>query len=141
MAGARFLDLFAGSGAVGIEAISRGALEAVLVESGRAALTALRKNVRLTGPAARIVGEAVPGALDSLAARQERFDLVFADPPYAWTITGELLEAVRRVVRREGELALEHSRRTPPPAEAAGWVRKQVRRYGESAISFYAPTA
>jgi 16S rRNA (guanine966-N2)-methyltransferase len=112
----------------------------VLVESGRLALTALRGNVRGTGVAARVLGEALPGALERLAAGAERFDLLFADPPYAWTVTGELLDAARRVIHGDGELALEHSRRTPPPTEAAGWVRKELRRYGESAISFYAPT-
>jgi 16S rRNA (guanine966-N2)-methyltransferase len=139
--GARILDLFAGCGSVGLEALSRGALEAVFVESGRGPLAALRRNLRLAATdATRVLAQALPGALGRLATEEQRFDLVFADPPYSWTITEELLGAVRRVIRREGELALEHSRRNPPPGELAEWVRTDVRRYGESALSFYAPS-
>src|SRR5690606_31609046 len=81
---ARFLDLFAGSGAVGIEALSRGALEAVFVESDRMAVDVLRRNLALVPKtAARLRSRDVDDAVADLLRRGERFDLSFAAPPYA----------------------------------------------------------
>ena len=80
--GARVLDLYAGTGAVGLEALSRGADEAVLVESNRKALDVIRRNVETVGQAgARVVGRAVNAYLAD--PPEQPFDLVFADPPYA----------------------------------------------------------
>ncbi len=80
--GARMLDLFAGTGAVGLEALSRGAAEAVLVEKDRRALDVLRKNVATVGlPGAEVVGRAVSAFLAD--EPDEPYDLAFLDPPYA----------------------------------------------------------
>jgi 16S rRNA (guanine966-N2)-methyltransferase len=137
--GARFLDLFAGSGAVGLEALSRGASDAVFVESGRDALRVLERNLRLApGGAARLVRGTLPDALAASNSAGERFDLVFADPPYAWTVTEEFLAGVAGVLAPGGELALEHSRRSHPPEHGGGLIRFALRRYGESALAFYA---
>ena len=136
--GARFLDLFAGSGSVGLEALSRGALEAVFVESGREPQRALERNLKLVAPgAARLLRGALPEALGTLGAAGERFDLVFADPPYAWTVTEPLLLATALVLASGGELAFEHLRRCAPPERGGGLIRREVRRYGETALTFY----
>jgi 16S rRNA (guanine(966)-N(2))-methyltransferase RsmD len=138
----RFLDLFAGSGAVGLEALSRGALAAVFVESDRDAADLLARNLRLASAgAARLLRGELPAALARLRAEEEPFDLLFADPPYAWTVTDELLGELAPLARSDAELIVEHARRTPPPAVAAGWVRRDLRRYGESALSIYGRTA
>jgi 16S rRNA (guanine966-N2)-methyltransferase len=81
---ARVLDLFAGTGALGIEALSRGAQSAVFVESSRRALAVLRRNVSELGieSESRVVGMDVVRALDVLVREGRRFDLVFADPPF-----------------------------------------------------------
>jgi 16S rRNA (guanine966-N2)-methyltransferase len=137
--GARLLDLFAGSGAVGLEALSRGALEAVFVESSRAARAALTRNLRLAPQGStRLLVSALPEALGILLAQGERFDLIFADPPYAWTVTGDFLDRLAGLAGPGAELALEHARRGSPPAQAPGWVRRELRRYGETALSIYA---
>ena len=84
--GARFLDLFAGSGAVGVEALSRGASRAVFVEQRREAVAAIRRNLEVLGAddaTYRVLRREVLQAIDDLARRGERFDLVFLDPPYA----------------------------------------------------------
>lgn len=82
LAGARVLDLYAGTGAVGLEALSRGAAEAVLVESHRRALDVLRRNVQLVGlPGARVIGQ--PVAVFVATPPTQPFDLVYIDPPYA----------------------------------------------------------
>jgi 16S rRNA (guanine966-N2)-methyltransferase len=137
--GARVLDLFAGSGAVGLEAVSRGALEAVFVEGSRPAAAALVRNLRLApARSTRVVTGAIPGVLERLLHAGERFDLIFADPPYAWTATAEFFVVMAGLAGPGCELAIEHSRRTPPPDVAPGWVRRELRRYGETALSIYA---
>lgn len=135
---ARFLDLFAGSGAVGLEALSRGALTAVFVERDREAADLLARNLRLASEgAARVVRGALPAAIERLRQEEEPFDLIFADPPYAWTVTEEFLAELAALARPDAELIVEHARRTPPPAVAPAWVRRDLRRYGESALSIY----
>ena len=136
--GARVLDLFAGSGAVAIEAISRGALEAVVVESDRAAQAILRRNLALVSPgSARLLARPAEAALEELAAAGERFDLVFADPPYRLPMDEEFLERCAAVLAADGRLALEHRARVATPPLAGRLVRTATRRYGESALSFY----
>jgi 16S rRNA (guanine(966)-N(2))-methyltransferase RsmD len=138
--GAEVLDLFAGSGAVGVELLSRGALRATFVESDRRAAETLARNLAdldLSRSAARTIVAPALGALADLAARGERFDLVFVDPPYAWPPTPELWAAVAGVLAPGGALAFEHSARTVLPAEVAGMVRVELRRYGETALGLY----
>jgi 16S rRNA (guanine(966)-N(2))-methyltransferase RsmD len=138
---ARFLDLFAGSGAVGIEALSRGALEAVFVESDRFAVEVLRRNLALVPKAAaRLRPDDVDAAVAELARRGERFDLIFLDPPYAGSVAESTLMALAGIASEDAELAVEHSRRNPPPVEARGWIRRDLRRYGDSALSIYGRT-
>ena len=84
LAGTRVLDLFAGSGSLGLEALSRGAARAVFVDSSRAAAAAIRDNLRVLGlqERAEVIVAGVERALAALRARGERFDLVFVDAPY-----------------------------------------------------------
>lgn len=145
---ARFLDLFAGSGAVGLEAVGRGAASAVCVEMERRALAVLERNVHRLGEEGVVEvrrGE-LPADLASLAREGARFDLVFADPPYGFHDYGPLVAAVGPLLAAGGELAVEHAVRrelpleVPIPGAAAApdrLVRVEVRRYGESALSFY----
>ncbi len=138
--GAEVADLFAGSGAVGIEAVGRGALGALLVEADRRARETLLANLRSVGlgpPRVRLLFRTVESALAELAAGSDRFDLVFADPPYAWIPTSGFVAAVGAILADGGALALEHSARTPAPEEATGMVRLETRRYGESALTLY----
>ncbi|MDE7325190.1 MAG: 16S rRNA (guanine(966)-N(2))-methyltransferase RsmD [Lachnospiraceae bacterium] len=90
--GADFLDLFAGSGAIGIEALSRGCKSAVFVENDRAALSCIKENLRRTGlmGAARVMPMEVMGALASLKDAPP-FGIIFMDPPYRQGLTGKVL--------------------------------------------------
>lgn len=136
--GCSFLDLFAGSGAVALEAISRGALSATAVESDPRALRTLAANATRLGERAVTVRRgSLPGDLASLAAEVARFDLVFADPPYRYPAYPDLLAAVAPLLATDGELAVEHSCRRDLPLEHGGLVRVDRRRYGESCLSFY----
>jgi 16S rRNA (guanine966-N2)-methyltransferase len=145
--GARVLDLFAGSGALAFEALSRGAAHATLVEKDRSALRAIRENAAALGmsPRVRVVAEPVERAcqaglagLASPARDLGAFDVVFADPPYAVVDeTARLLGGVAEsLLAAEGVLVLEHSSKTAPPAIATLSLR-DGRRYGDTALSFY----
>lgn len=134
--GARILDLFAGSGVVGIEAAGRGALEVWAVDDdARAARTIAENAERLAPGAVTVRRMRLPAGLARLGGRP--FDLVFADPPYAFTGYAALLAAVAPILAADGEVVVEHSARLEPPVEAGPLVRTDVRRYGESGLSFY----
>lgn len=138
--GSIFLDLFAGSGAVGLEALSRGAASACFVESQPRALAALRrnweKNREILAPArVEILRGVLPRTLGRL--RDQRFDLIFADPPYDYSDYPSLVRAAFDCVQPEGEMAVEHSARVEVAAQLVGWRRRAQHRYGETRLSFY----
>lgn len=136
--GARVLDLFAGSGAVGLEALSRGAEHALLVEHDPKAIKAIRANIAaLAATDARVAGAKVATVL-SAGNPDKPYDLVFADPPYP--LTEEELTAVLKALAEGGWLAedavlvLERSRRSPEPQWVQGVTGERSRRYGESIL-------
>lgn len=139
--GAVVLDLYAGSGALGLEALSRGAARVVLVEQAPAAVAAIRKNVAALGVAreVEVAASRVDKALERLAPRGERFDVVFLDPPYAVVTEpafARVLEGAVALTAEGGVLVLEHASRDAPPA-VAGLVVGRSRRYGDTTLSFY----
>lgn len=134
---ARVLDLYAGTGALGLEALSRGASNAVFVERSASAARALRENLQALGLAGRgrLRRAPVRAALRALGREGARFDLVLLDPPYA---AGEaegalaaLLEA--GVLAPEGRVVLECDRRHPP-GDVPGLAPAGERRYGETLV-------
>jgi 16S rRNA (guanine966-N2)-methyltransferase len=130
LAGARCLDLFAGSGAFGFEALSRGAARAVLVERDAKALTALHDNrQRLQAETAEIVAG---DALEFLNRPVEPFDIVFLDPPYASGLLAPCLArlAERGWVRPGGFIYLE-APEGQPPALPAGWTLMRSKTAGQ----------
>jgi len=142
--GARVLDLYAGTGALGLEALSRGAAQATLVESSREALAAVRGNVASLGleDRARVLGADVRDAIRRLAGRGA-FDLVFADPPWALVDTGEAVRvlaglAAGGLLSGDALVVLEHSARTTSPS-VEGLSNEQSRRYGDAMLTFYKP--
>jgi 16S rRNA (guanine966-N2)-methyltransferase len=140
--GARFLDLFAGAGGVGLEALSRGAAHATLVERDARALAALRANVEALGVAAVVSvrrGD-VLRELAVLARARERFDVVFLDPPYETEVAGPVLAALVAggVVAAQSVVIAQHLTKRPPPAPA-GLVVHRTRRFGETTLTFYRP--
>jgi 16S rRNA (guanine966-N2)-methyltransferase len=142
--GARVLDLYAGTGALALEALSRGAATAVLVESAREALTALRANVAALGleDRSRVVAGDVAKAIRRLPDTGP-FDLVFADPPWAMVDEGHATAVLSTLARSagiatDGRVVLEHSARTAP-FDVDGLVRLETRKYGDTALTFYKP--
>jgi 16S rRNA (guanine966-N2)-methyltransferase len=147
--GAQVLDLYAGTGALGLEAISRGATHATFVESARDALAALRANIASlgVGGAARVVAADLVRSAPRMATLAQSlpapgaFDLVFADPPWASVDAGEAPRTLGALVRvgtfaPSAWIVLEHSARTPPP-DIPGLDRESTRGYGDAALTFY----
>jgi 16S rRNA (guanine966-N2)-methyltransferase len=141
VAGARVLDLFAGTGAVGIEALSRGAARVVLVERDQSALRALRANLATLGAsraAARVLAGDVLQLLPTVGAEEGTFDFVFIDPPYGTTLAGRTLEALAaaRVCRDGSEVVVQHSTRTVLPVVSGLVAHRRPRRFGDTALTF-----
>ena len=134
--GARVLDLYAGTGALGIEALSRGATQATFVESARAALAALRENLAALGleASARVVAQPVARAVPGLSGP---FDLVFADPPYAAIAeVSAAIAALAPVLEGEARVVVEHASRDEAPA-LAGLTARPSRAYGDTSVTIY----
>ncbi|SDG75077.1 16S rRNA (guanine(966)-N(2))-methyltransferase RsmD [Klenkia brasiliensis] len=137
--GARVLDLYAGSGALGLEALSRGAADVVLVENGPRVLPVLRANIAAVGlPGASVVGGSVPAVLAHPAAAP--FDLVLADPPYA--VTPEAVLGVLDALVTHGWLAPDAVLVVERPAREDPWEWPtplrglRDRRYGEALLRY-----
>ncbi len=144
--GARVLDLYAGTGALGFEALSRGAAEVVFVEAASRAAKAIRNNVAELGVASQV--RLIVNAIDRVASAQialEAIDLVLVDPPYADVPSGALTKAMQRlfsglVFTPNALLVLEHSSRDAP-ALIERWDLGESRRHGDTTLSFYTPVA
>jgi 16S rRNA (guanine966-N2)-methyltransferase len=140
------LDLFAGSGAGGIEALSRGAARAVFVERDRAAARVIAENLGRTRLAERaeVVRGDVPAYLVGRAASDGPFDLVLIDPPYAETdlavrTLGLVGSPDAALLAGDAWVVVKHFWRTPPP-EAVGLLASvRARRFGETTLTFYRP--
>ena len=133
--GSRVLDAFAGTGALGLEAISRGASAVTFIESAKPALAVLKKNVADLGVHARILGK--PAGAVALALEEE-FDLVLCDPPWAEIPRlMPVLEALAALVAPGGTFVLEHARRTVIPASLGRLVAADTRTYGDTALTFF----
>jgi 16S rRNA (guanine966-N2)-methyltransferase len=134
-------DLFAGSGALGLEALSRWGGTGLFVDSSRAALDCIRENIlrlKFEDRAQGIHRDLAQGA-DFLIARKRPFDLIFMDPPYGqgWSalIIPKLLSLP--ILEEKGILVLEHDQTETPPPQVGRWIIGDERRYGRTRISFY----
>ncbi|MCP9489131.1 MAG: 16S rRNA (guanine(966)-N(2))-methyltransferase RsmD [Solirubrobacteraceae bacterium MAG38_C4-C5] len=136
LTGARVLDLFAGSGALGLEALSRGAASAVFVDSARPAVEAVRANLAALRLDAPVHCRDAPAALRDAAVRGDAYDLVFLDPPYrpAVGLAAQLREALPAVLAPRARVVAESDRRTPL---AIGLAVSDERRYGETLIRIH----
>jgi 16S rRNA (guanine966-N2)-methyltransferase len=134
--GARALDLFAGTGQVGLRLLEQGARQATFVESDAKVAAALRLRLKAEAvPAARyrlLVGR-IPRVLQRL---EGGFDLILADPPYDWSEQNSLLSATARLATSEAILVVEHHHKTAY-AESCGWHLQRQEKYGETRLSFF----
>ena len=135
--GARVLDLFAGSGALGIEALSRGAREATLVDSGRPAIAAIRRNLEALGLEGEVAFQPAERFLQAASHAARQYDLVFLDPPYrhASALGRELTSALKPILAADARVVAESDRRSPLGLELR---LVDERRYGDTLIQIYA---
>lgn len=132
------LDLYAGTGALAIEALSRGADHADLVERAPIACAVIRKNLARAqmSERARVYCLDVPRAIERLPGP---YTLVFLDPPYADPTIGRVLEALAAsaIVTVGGTIVLEHAQSRTPPSSIGGLALHSDRRYGDTGVAFY----
>ena len=139
--GAQVLDLYAGTGALGIEALSRGAEYAVFIDRSPQVLTVLRKNIaqcNLTA-ASRIIQWDITQNLNCLKAYAHTFDLVFLDPPYHKKLVAITLSHLlaNRCLSTESTVVVEHEAGATIDVPGASLRMTDARRYGQTALSFY----
>ena len=138
------LDLYAGTGALGLEALSRGASRVVFVERDARALAALGRNIRELGLGARavVMGGKVSQSLARLATGADRFAWVFIDPPYASEEAQRTLDTLAGagVLAPGAIIVVEHDKRRMPPESAGGLYLSDRRFYGDTGVSFYRAT-
>ena len=147
VAGTNVLDLYAGSGALALEAISRGAKRATCVEGSRAAIATIRENVGELGIEAtvHVVSRRV-GECASAIEVDAPFDLVFADPPWPLVPKGDVARDLAALTKRhelfshDALFVLEHAARDEPP-NLEGLQLEDRRRWGDTAVAFYRPAA
>jgi 16S rRNA (guanine966-N2)-methyltransferase len=133
---ARVLDLFAGSGALAIEALSRGASHATLIDSSPGAICAIERNLRTLGLTANVRRQRALGYLQAAQSAHRQYDLVFLDPPYrhASNLGGELSTALAPVLAPDARVVAESDRRDPLELDLPLLVQ---RRYGDTLIRIY----
>ena len=139
--GARVLDLFAGTGNLAIEALSRGAAQAILVDSSPASMRLIRENLKRLHFTERADTWVAPVSrvLRAMARRSESFDIIFLDPPYGQRLIEETLALIARgkLLRETGIIVAEHSVRDEIGARYDSLARRDQRRYGDTLLSFF----
>lgn len=138
--GATVLDLFAGTGALGLEALSRGAAQAVFVDQSAEAVRIIRANIQRLGveDQAAVLQGAVSRVVGRLAGKGALFDLIFMDPPYGKGDIAATLPLLSGLAHPEAMLMVEHSVKEDLPDSSGPWILMEDRFYGDTAISFYA---
>ncbi len=136
---ARVLDLFAGTGALGLEALSRGASRAVFVDVSPDSIRLIQANIAACGATERteVVRGSAPQVLRLLAGREDRFDLIFMDPPYGEGQVEAALPLVEAVAGEDALVVAEHHIKDVLPDRVGRWTRARERRYGDTMISLY----
>ena len=133
--GARVLDGYAGTGAIGIEALSRGAAEVTFVENDPRAVRLIEANLALLGASGAIIRAGLADAAGRLGGQV--FDLIILDPPYAHTAAADALAAAGALAATGTRVVVEHATRHAPPDEHAGLRLTRTVKAGDSALSFY----
>lgn len=137
--GCAFLDLFSGSGAIGIEALSRGAQRAVLVDASMECAGIIKQNLEVTklGENAEIINEDVYAAIERLGRRGDKFDIIFMDPPYAARYYVPVMEAIKKadILAAEGYIVAESAKGVDFTA-AEGFKIFKERKCGPAVMNF-----
>jgi len=137
-------DLFAGTGNLGIEALSRGAAKAVFVEKDRSAIDLIKKNLSRCGfdDRSHIITGEVERTIRLLHRKGEVFDFIFMDPPYRRGLVQQTLGILQAqpLHHEDSILVIEHDRREPLSESMEEWALLRKRRFGDTVVSFIAPS-
>ncbi len=138
--GLTILDLFAGTGAMALEALSRGAKSAVLVDHSRESISICKENIdqlEMSNLASVVCASVAPATLEKLR-KYGSFDLIFADPPYRHS-SNDVLNAIASVdlLNKNGRLVIEHDKRVALPGLVTNLELREDRRFGDTVVSFY----
>jgi len=139
VAGAKVLDLFAGTGAMGLEALSREAKFCCFVDQGEEAVRLIRENIQLCGAQdrSRIIQGSAASAIRRLGSENELFDLIFMDPPYGKGLIEKNLQIIGDVANDDALVIAEQHIKDEPPKVSGIWQKDRERRYGDTLISVY----
>ncbi|MDR2504770.1 MAG: 16S rRNA (guanine(966)-N(2))-methyltransferase RsmD [Oscillospiraceae bacterium] len=139
IAGSRVLDLFAGSGALGLEALSRGADEVWLVDSNPRAVKIIEKNAAALGLSdrAHVMGCSYEIAVTGMVTSGKLFDIILLDPPYKMENQGNILSAAAKLASRDAVLVLERAKNIPICGGDSTWTLARERGYGDTVLSVY----
>ena len=138
--GLSFLELFAGSGAVGIEALSKGAKEVVFVEEDRRCVEQIKENLKLIGLLSYpVMALDIAKALKNLAEKKKNFDIVFLDPPYYEGLAKKTLQTLGAcdIVAPNGFVIVQHFKKDDLPEASGDLVLFKQAKYGDTVLSFY----
>lgn len=139
--GCLFLDLYAGTGNIGIEALSRGSKASVFVENNSAALKVIHDNLALTGfeNDAQVIRGSVISALEKFQNEDRKFDIIFLDPPYERDLSLPALQKINdnNLLAEDGMILLEHHQREKYPERIGRLFLTRQNKYGDTMISFY----
>lgn len=134
--GRTFLDLFAGSGQMGIEAISRGAKKAIFVDSSKNSLAVINRNLETTGFSANAEVK-LSDSISFLKNCDEKFDIAFLDPPYRKSLLQKTLEILPMFMNRTGKIICEYPRDDELPEQVGEFVVKKHYRYGKIMLTVF----
>lgn len=141
VSGLSFLDLFAGSGSVGFEALSQGAQEVVFVESQRKSSLAIEENIKNLSCQAkvRVLCQDAFRAIDNLAQKGQKFDLIFLDPPYYQGLAEKILQILGEydILHSFGYVIIQHFKKDLVAEKAGKLALWRQEQYGDSMLSFY----
>jgi 16S rRNA (guanine966-N2)-methyltransferase len=137
--GARVLDLFAGSGALGLEAVSRGAVRAVFVDQGAESIRIIQANIKACGAQGRcrVIRGTLPRVLQHLEKDDPFYDLIFMDPPYGKGLVDLVLPNLKNMVTPDAWVVVEHRSSDRVGSAGGDWVLDETRAYGDTRISFF----
>jgi 16S rRNA (guanine(966)-N(2))-methyltransferase RsmD len=135
--GAHFLDLFAGIGGIGIEALSRGAERVVFVDDSRDSLHVMKQNIEQTGFSER--AQVIASKAETfLKKTSEQFDIVFLDPPYSLALEPLLkVLAESGILKSDSVVVAEHFKKQPAPVQAGKLALYREAQYGDTVLAFY----
>ena len=138
---ARFLDLFSGSGSIGLEALSRGAKKCVMIEKDSEALKYIIENINNLGfeDSSRAYKNDVERAVEILGKKREKFDIIFMDPPYRDEVCSKVIKAIKKaeILDEKGLIICEHHIAEKMPEELHGFKKTDERNYKTKVMTFY----